>query len=91
MKLLVMVKEILPDGERDEARRALIASIDTPYMWDINAYQVCVSIYQRQVIPTCVIFHNTHSYHHTIMYADLSFLSARGLLRDSHLRTDYCG
>jgi hypothetical protein len=81
MKLLVMVKETLPDGERKEARRALITSIDTPLMWNINTYQVSFSRHQGQVIQTCVIFYNEHIYRHTI-YADLSFSWGRSLLEE---------
>jgi hypothetical protein len=40
MKLLVLVKETLHVGERDEARKALIASVDTSYMWTSNVCEL---------------------------------------------------
>jgi hypothetical protein len=79
MRLLVMVKETLPVGERDIARRALIASVDTPYMWSINTYQVRAN--RHRDIQTCVIFCNEERYHHN-MYADLSFSWGRSLLEE---------
>jgi len=81
MKLLVMVKETLPVDRRDEARRALLTSIRTPYMWGINTYQVRVNRYRGRDIQTCVIFYNGVGVAPNI-YADLSFSWGRSLLEE---------
>lgn len=44
IKLLVVVKENLPDSERDEAMMALLTSIDTPYMYSIDNCQVQLQV-----------------------------------------------
>jgi hypothetical protein len=88
MKLLVMEKERNHLPRRDEARRALLASIETPYMWSVNMHQVRISRYCGRDIQICVIFFNNDlvpnadMFTHTAMYADLSFSWGRSLLEE---------
>ena len=81
IKLLVMVKETLADCQRHEARDALIASVDMPYMWAVNTYQVRVNRYPERDIQMCVTFYNDGGYY-PITYADLSFSWATSLLEE---------
>jgi hypothetical protein len=88
MKLLVIEKETIRLPRRDEARRALLASIETHYMWGVNRYQVRISRYCGRDIQICVIFFNNDLvpnpdvYTRTAMYADLSFSWGRSLLEE---------
>lgn len=74
MKLLVVIKENLPDSERDEAMAALLTSIDSPYMYGINKDQVQLQV---TLVQTCIIYRQSNSY---ICDVDLCISWAKSLL-----------